>query len=107
MEPIMPTNQECQPQECNPCEMPKEMFSLWGIAYHITDPAGIYFSGNAVVLARDARQAETIFRTNSAFNGIAYLLMIEAIAQIPTLSESGLCVESYTDGVKRKINYGH
>lgn len=83
------------------------MFSLFGIAYHITDPSGVYFSGTALVLARDVHQAEIVFKTNTAFNGISYLLAIEAIAQIPTLSESGLCIESYTDGNKRKINYGH
>lgn len=101
------TKPPCQDSCQDPCEAPKEMFSLFGIAYHITDPSGVYFSGTALVLARDAQMAEIIFKTNSAFNGIQNLLMIEAIAQIPTLSESGLCIESYTDGVKRKINYGH
>lgn len=104
----------CQPEvisegcaPCSdPCEQPKEKFSLWGIAYHITTNEGIDYSGNALVIARDARHAEQVLKSNSAFNGTPNQIIIEAVAQVPTLTESGLCIEAYTDGVQRRVNYG-
>lgn len=91
----------------NPCEPKKEMFSLWGLTYHITTTDGEDYTGCAVVLARDAQHAQVVFKTNSAFNGMQEFIIIEAVAQIPTLSESGLCIESYTDGITRRVNYGN
>ena len=88
-----------------PCEPKKEEYSLWGIAYHVT-VSDTRYSGNALVLARDAGHAERIFKTNSAFNGTQGNIVIEAIAQVPTLTESGLYIESYTDGTQRQVNYG-
>ena len=88
-----------------PCEPKKEEYSLWGIAYHAT-VGDTSYSGNALVRARDAKHAEQVFKTNSAFNGTQGNIVIEAIAQVPTLTESGLCIESYTDGTERRVNYG-
>lgn len=98
-------NEGCTPCS-NPCEQPKEHFPLWGIAYHLTDNMGIDYSGNALVRARDARHAEQVFKSNSAFNGYQNLIVIEAVAQVPDLTESGLCIEAYTDGKERRVNYG-
>lgn len=95
-------------QECisiNPCEPKKEEFSLWGVAYH-AQVEDKHYSGTALVLARDANHARQLFMTQSAFNGTPEAIVIESTAQVPTLTESGLCIESYTDGVARRINYG-
>ena len=95
-------------EQCtNPCELPKEQFSLWGITYHLTDNSGTDWAGTAIVLARDAQHAAQVFKTNSAFNATPELIVIEATAQIPTLTESGLCIEAYTNGESRMLNYGH
>lgn len=100
----------CQAGTSAPCESacePKlEHFSLWGLSYHIVDYSGTEYSGTALVRARDAKHAEHVFKTNSAFNGMQNLLKIDAIAQVPDLTESGLCIEAYTDGSCRIINYG-
>lgn len=88
-----------------PCDPSEKYYFLWGIAYHVT-VNDTYYSGNALVRARDAKHAEQVFKTNSAFNGTQGNIVIEAIAQVPTLTESGLCIESYTDGTQRKVNYG-
>lgn len=88
-----------------PCDPSEKYYFLWGIAYHVT-VGDTRYSGNALVLARDAGHAERVFKTNSAFNGTQSNIVIEAIAQVPTLTESGLCIESYTDGTQRQVNYG-
>lgn len=92
-------------QNINPCEPPKEKFTLWGIKYYINNDV---YSGVAVVLARDAQHAIQVFKTNSAFNGNQQDIIVEATAQIPDLTESGLCIECYvdTDGLTH-INYGN
>lgn len=102
-----PCNEAANDKCCqSPCEEPKEIASLWGISYHLTDYSGVYFAGTALVLAKNARHAESVFKAYSAFNGVPQLIKIEAVAQVPTLTEFGLCVESYTDGTKRIVNYG-
>lgn len=99
--------QEKAPDNCqSPCEKAPEHASLWGVSYHLTDYSGVFFAGTALVLARDARHAEQILKSYSAFNGTQELIIIEAVAQVPTLTEFGLCIEAYTDGTKRIINYG-
>lgn len=92
-------------QNMNPCEPPKERFVLWGITYHVN---GINpYKGVAIVQARDAQQANRLFIANSAFNATPNDIVIEATAQMPDITESGLCIECYVseDGETR-LNYG-
>lgn len=93
-------------ESMNPCKPPKERFSLWGIVYRIVTDEGQLYRGSAVVCARDAQHAQQILKTTSAFNGSPQSICIEATAQIPTITESGLCIEAYTDGMQTRINYG-
>lgn len=98
----------CQPETItceSPCETSRPEY-LWGVSYHITIPDGTGYAGTALVRARDARHAEQVFMTNSAFNGMKHLIKIEATAQVPDITESGLCIESYTDGVNRIMHHG-
>lgn len=93
-------------QNCNPCELPQEKFSLWGVTYHIGSNSS--YKGMAVIQARDAAQANQILKAESAFNSTPNDIIIEATAQIPDVTESGLCIESYisVEGTLH-INYGH
>lgn len=106
MEECMSTTPTLSQENSSECETPKKHHRLWGISYHITLPDGHEYKGVALVSALDAPQAEQVLKANSAFNGYRDAIIVEAIAQVPDVTESGLCVESYTDGTFRKISYG-
>ena len=96
--------QECTLGEMNPCEPPKKPGSLWGITYHAYTDDDKSYDGTAVVIAKDAHEAEIIFKTNSVFNGNQSLITVRAIAQIPIFTESGLCMEAYSNGTHAFLN---
>lgn len=87
----------------DPCVAPKSKKVLWGLAYRIL---GTNYKGVALLLAEDAQQAEQVFKTNSAFNGTQGSIIISAVAQVPDITESGLCIEAYTEGNTILVNYG-
>lgn len=94
---------ECE--NTNPCDIKCEHFSLWYVSYHtITDDKR--YEGVSIVRARDGKHAENVLKSNSVFNGTQENITIDIVAQVPTLSESGLCFEAYTDGSTQRINYG-